>query len=64
MNQDLIKALAHLELAKRSIERANDVLWLDHTIEEINAMIRNLEDDMSNEARRLNLRVLPIKVVA
>ena len=64
MNKDLLEALVYMELAHRAIERANKVLWLDHTLDEVSNCQCGLRDDMNNEARRLNVRVMPVRVVA
>lgn len=63
MNKDLMSAYENIMQAKKFIERANNVLWLDNTLDEIEKLEQCLIDDIGLEERRLNVRVTKLREV-
>lgn len=64
MNKDLLEALAHLMLAEKAMKRANAVLYVDDALAETRRAIAGVQDDIELEGKRLNVRVMPVRVVA
>lgn len=64
MNKDLLEALSHLMLAEKAMKRANTVLYVDEALAETRRAISGVQDDIELEGKRLNLRVMPVRVMA